>query len=154
VSPAGSISRVLSEPGSSLFVSLLSGMRDGIAPTRRDNLLSALTSYIRRATDTGEICHFATLLNSGDPTTLLPGTRHASAESVFAHECSQARFRDAAIETFSEVIELIFELTHDVDSSNPLPLATVVTPMPRLARSAIVGAPIHAGAVRGISPNR
>ena len=41
-------------------------MRDGIALARHVNLLSALTSEIRRATNTGEIRHFATLLNSGD----------------------------------------------------------------------------------------
>src|ERR1700739_4937109 len=34
-------------------------MRDGIALARHVNLLSALTSEIRRATNTGEIRHFA-----------------------------------------------------------------------------------------------
>jgi hypothetical protein len=57
-------------------------MRDEIALPRRVNLLSALTSEIRRATNTGEIRHFTTLLNSGDPATLLPGTRHAPLKGV------------------------------------------------------------------------
>ena len=52
-------------------------MRDGIALARHVNLLSALTSEIRRATNTGEIRHFATLLNSGDTAIPPPGTRHA-----------------------------------------------------------------------------
>jgi hypothetical protein len=57
-------------------------MRDGIALARHVNLLFALTSEIRRATNTGETCHFATPLNSGHTATLLPGTRHAPVESV------------------------------------------------------------------------
>jgi hypothetical protein len=52
-------------------------MRDGIARARHVNLLSAVTSEIRHATYTGEIAHFANLLNSGDTASPLPGTRHA-----------------------------------------------------------------------------
>src|SRR5579864_3687617 len=48
----------------------------------RVDLYSVLTSEIRRATNTREICNCATLLNSGDPATLLPGTRHAPVKSV------------------------------------------------------------------------
>ena len=44
---------------------------------RRVNLLSAVASEIRHATYTGEIAHFANLLNSSDTATTLPGTRHA-----------------------------------------------------------------------------
>jgi hypothetical protein len=40
-------------------------MRDGIAFADRVKLFSTLTSEIRRATNTGEIRHFTTLLNSG-----------------------------------------------------------------------------------------
>jgi hypothetical protein len=57
-------------------------MRDGIALALRVNLLSALTSEIRHKTNTGEIRHFTTLLNSGDPAMLIPGTRHAPVKSV------------------------------------------------------------------------
>jgi XFP N-terminal domain len=57
-------------------------MRDGIALARHVNLLSALTSKTRHATKSGEVRHFATLLNSGDPATLLPGTSHAPVKSV------------------------------------------------------------------------
>jgi hypothetical protein len=57
-------------------------MRDGIALARHVNLLSALTSKTRHATKSGEVRHFATLLNSGDPATLLPGTPHAPVKSV------------------------------------------------------------------------
>jgi hypothetical protein len=53
--------------------------------TRHVNLFSALTSETRHATNTCEIHHFTTLLNSGDPATLLPGTRHALVKSVGAH---------------------------------------------------------------------
>ena len=45
-------------------------------------MLSALTSKTRHATKSGEVRHFATLLNSGDPATLLPGTSHAPVKSV------------------------------------------------------------------------
>jgi GTP cyclohydrolase I len=55
----------------------LSRMRDGIARARHVNLLSALTSEIRHETSDAEIRHFATLLNSGDTATPLPGTPHA-----------------------------------------------------------------------------
>jgi hypothetical protein len=41
-------------------------MRDGSALARRVNLLSVVTSEIRHVTYTGEVPHFATLLNSGD----------------------------------------------------------------------------------------
>jgi hypothetical protein len=57
-------------------------MRDAIALERRVDLSSVLTSEIRHATNTGEIRHLTTLLNSGDPATLLPGTRHASVRSA------------------------------------------------------------------------
>jgi hypothetical protein len=57
-------------------------MRDGIALARRDNRISALTSEIRHAMNTGEIRHFTTLLNSRDPAKPLPGTRHAPVKSV------------------------------------------------------------------------
>jgi hypothetical protein len=57
-------------------------MRDGIALARHVNLLSALTSEIRHETSDAEIGHFVTLLNSGDPATLLLGTRHAPAKSA------------------------------------------------------------------------
>jgi hypothetical protein len=52
---------------------------------RRVNLFSALTSEIRQARNTGEIRHFTTLLNSGDSSTLLPGTRHARVKSAGVH---------------------------------------------------------------------
>jgi hypothetical protein len=52
-------------------------MRDGNARARHVNLLSALTSEIRRETSDAEIRHFATLLNSGNAATPLPGTPHA-----------------------------------------------------------------------------
>src|SRR5579862_2779314 len=45
----------------------------------------ALTSETRRATSPGEIRHFATLLNSGDPAMLLPGARHAPVRSADVH---------------------------------------------------------------------
>ena len=48
----------------------------------RVDLYSVLTSEIRRATNVGEICHFTTLLNSGDRATMLPGTRHAPVKGV------------------------------------------------------------------------
>ena len=57
-------------------------MRDGIALARHVNLLSALTSKTRHATKSGEVPHFATLLNSGDPATLFLGTPHAPVKSV------------------------------------------------------------------------
>ena len=57
-------------------------MRDAIALERRVDLSSVLTSEIRHATNTGEIRHFTTLLNSGDSAPLLPGTQHASVKSV------------------------------------------------------------------------
>jgi hypothetical protein len=60
-------------------------MPDGITLVRRVNLLSVLTSEIRRATNTGEICRCATLLNSGEVATLLSGTRLAAVESVDVH---------------------------------------------------------------------
>jgi hypothetical protein len=55
---------------------------DAIVRARRDNPLSALTSEIRHATNTGEIRHSTNLLNSSDSAPLLPGTRHASVNSV------------------------------------------------------------------------
>ena len=57
-------------------------MRDGIALARHVNLLSALTSKTRHATKSGEVPHFATLLNSGDPATLFLGTPHAPVKGV------------------------------------------------------------------------
>jgi len=57
-------------------------MRDGIALARHVNLLSALTSKTRHAMESGEVPHFATLLNSGDPATLFLGTPHAPVKSV------------------------------------------------------------------------
>jgi hypothetical protein len=57
-------------------------LRDAIVCARRDSLLSVLTSKIRRATNTGEIRHSTTLLNSSDSAPLLSGTRHASVKSV------------------------------------------------------------------------
>ena len=57
-------------------------MRDGIALARRVNPLFALTSETRHATNTGQIRHLTTFLNSGDFATLLPGTRHASVSSA------------------------------------------------------------------------
>jgi hypothetical protein len=44
-----------------------------------------LTSEIRHETSDAEIRHFATLLNSGDTATLLPGIRHAQLKSVGVH---------------------------------------------------------------------
>jgi hypothetical protein len=57
-------------------------MRDGIALARHVNLLSALTSKTRHATKSGEVRHFPTFLNSGDPATPLLGIRHAPVKSV------------------------------------------------------------------------
>jgi hypothetical protein len=54
---------------------------DAIVRVRRDNLLSALTSKIRHATNIGEIRHSTTLLNSSDSAPLPPGIRHASVNS-------------------------------------------------------------------------
>jgi len=53
-------------------------MRDAIALERRVDLSSVLTSEIRHATNTGEIRHFTTLLNSRNPATVVSGSRHAS----------------------------------------------------------------------------
>jgi hypothetical protein len=52
------------------------------ALSRRVNLLSALTSETRHATNTGDIRNYITLLNSGDAVALLPGTRHAQLKTV------------------------------------------------------------------------
>ena len=60
-------------------------MRDELALARHDDLLSVLTSKIRRATNTGEIFPFTTLLNSGGTATLLPGIRHAQLKNVGVH---------------------------------------------------------------------
>jgi hypothetical protein len=62
-----SISRVLSDPESSRPVST-SQLKCAMELRSRaaTNRISALTSEIRRATNTGEIRHFSTLLNSGD----------------------------------------------------------------------------------------
>jgi hypothetical protein len=57
-------------------------MRDEIALARRVNLLFALTSEIRHATNTGQTRRFTTLLNSREPAKLLPGTRHAPVKNV------------------------------------------------------------------------
>jgi hypothetical protein len=46
--------------------------------SRRVSQPSALTSEIRRATNTDEICHFTTLLNASGDETLLAGTRLAT----------------------------------------------------------------------------
>jgi hypothetical protein len=57
-------------------------MRDGIAFRHRVNLLSALTSEIRRATISGKSRRFITLLNSDDSTALTPGNQLAVVESA------------------------------------------------------------------------
>jgi hypothetical protein len=60
---------------------------------RRVNLLFALTSEIGLATNTGEIRYLVTLLNSGDPTTLLSGTPHASAQGADVHVGNACRLQ-------------------------------------------------------------
>jgi hypothetical protein len=52
---------------------------------RHVNLLSALTSEICHATNTGETRHFTTLLNSGDVATLIAGIGRALVKSVGVH---------------------------------------------------------------------
>ena len=52
-------------------------MRDEIAFRVPRQSTFRLESEIRHATDAGAIRNFTTLLNSGDPATLLPGARHA-----------------------------------------------------------------------------
>ena len=60
-------------------------MRERTALLRHVNLLSALTSEIRHATNTGQTRNFTTLLNSGDLATLFPGIRRAQLKSVGVH---------------------------------------------------------------------
>jgi hypothetical protein len=58
-------------------VNLSAELRDGIALARRVNLLSALRQRFATRRIPSQDRHFTTLLNSSDPATLLPGTRHA-----------------------------------------------------------------------------
>jgi hypothetical protein len=58
-------------------LNLSAELRDEIALARRVNLLSALRQRFATRRIPSQDRHFTTLLNSSDPATLLPGTRHA-----------------------------------------------------------------------------